>query len=89
MNDRNLTALVATILTALASGGGEGREGPMYAVMMGVCSLDDFQATLSVLRRLGFVIRDRNFLVRITDSGRAMAQKIEALLAAKGAAVPK
>ena|SRR5688572_24791098 len=77
MNASKMNVLLAATLTALAEGNGETREGILYAVLCGQCSMDEFQSMLYVADKGGLLTRGRNFLLTITQKGREIAAKIE------------
>lgn len=74
--------LIVTLITALAESGGSTREGIAYAGLMGVCSLEQFQAAVYALAAGGCITKGPQFLITITDKGRELAKKLEAAIAA-------
>ena len=68
----------AAILCTVAELGGAVPTGPMYAALLDRFTLDDFEATLSDLARLGFIERCGDFVLA-TPAGRTVAERFEQL----------
>ena len=71
------STMTFALLTTLAVVG-EAREGTMYAALMGVASLDEFQTVIGFLAHSGYVTLGAGHLVTITPKGRDIASKLDA-----------
>ena len=87
MTVNEMTAAVLAILETLAEGEGWAPEGHCYAALMvGGATLEDWQAVVSVMTRMGVVTREGGHVIRITDKGRDLSARFAAERAANGQA---
>lgn len=84
MDRKQANVLLAVILETVSEAGALGApEGPMYAAMMGLVELEDFQQLVEIAVSVGLVKRAGSHLLTITEKGREMVAKIAAARTAR------
>jgi len=76
MNESKLAILLATVISSLDEGGGETREGILYAGLMSHCDIGEFNTLVAALLRMGAVERGPQHLLKLTEKGRQIAKKL-------------